>query len=61
MTASGRTICDELEELIHGSHGDSVTLEEIVHRLRERGFGMLMMVLVLPNCVPIPIPPGMST
>ena len=61
MNVSGRTICDELEELIHESHGNSVTLGDIVHRLRERGFGMLMLVLVLPNCVPIPIPPGMST
>ena len=29
--------------------------------LHERGFGLLMAVLVLPNCVPVPIPPGMST
>lgn len=61
MTISGKTICDDLEQLIHESHGDSVTLGDIVRRLRERGFGMLMLVLVLPNCVPIPIPPGIST
>ncbi len=29
--------------------------------LHEQGFALLMAVLVLPNCVPIPIPPGMST
>lgn len=61
MNVSGKTICDELEDLIHESHGDSITLGDIVHRLRERGFAMLMLVLVLPNCVPIPIPPGIST
>ena len=61
MTTSENNICQELEALLHGSPEENVTLETIVHRLRERGFGMLMMVLVLPNCVPIPIPPGMST
>lgn len=54
-------ICTEIEALIDVSHGDAITLGEIIHRLRERGFGMLMMLLVLPNCVPIPVPPGTST
>ena len=60
MTSSDNNICRELEALVQDANED-VTLNDIVHRLRERGFGMLMMVLVLPNCVPIPIPPGMST
>jgi len=55
------TICDQLESLVHESHGESVSLGELLHRLQEAGFGMLMIVLVLPNCVPIPVPPGMST
>jgi hypothetical protein len=61
MSASSRTICDELEYLTDESHGDSVSISEILHRLRERGFGMLMLFFVLPNCVPIPVPPGTST
>lgn len=32
-----------------------------MHALHERGFGLLMLVLVLPNCVPVPLPPGIST
>ncbi|MBX9455519.1 MAG: exopolysaccharide biosynthesis protein [Rhizobium sp.] len=56
-----KTICDQLEDLIHESHGESVTLRTLLHSLRESGFGMLMIVLVLPNCVPIPVPPGTST
>jgi hypothetical protein len=56
-----KTICDHLEDLIHESRGESVTLRSLLHSLRESGFGMLMIVLVLPNCVPIPVPPGMST
>jgi hypothetical protein len=38
-----------------------VSLGELMHALHERGFGLIMALLVLPNCVPIPIPPGGST
>ena len=56
-----RTICDQLEDIIHESRGEGVTLRALLHSLQESGFGMLMIVLVLPNCVPIPVPPGTST
>ena len=56
-----KTICDQLEELVHESRGEGVTLRALLHSLQESGFGMLMIVLVLPNCVPIPVPPGTST
>jgi len=56
-----KTICDHLEDLIHVSRGDTITLRSLLHSLQESGFGMLMIVLVLPNCVPIPVPPGTST
>jgi hypothetical protein len=62
MTAEQeKTISQELEDLLHARATLSIKLADIVHQLRERGFGMLMMVLVLPNCVPIPVPPGVST
>lgn len=38
-----------------------ISVEQLMTALHERGFGLLMAVLVLPNCVPVPIPPGMST
>ena len=56
-----RTISEELESLLNQQQATAISLGDIVHQLRERGFGMLMMVLVLPNCVPIPVPPGVST
>ncbi len=40
---------------------EDISIEELMQSLHERGFGLLMAVLVLPNCVPVPIPPGMST
>lgn len=54
--------CTELEVLMEdAARVETMTLGEVVHRLRERGFGLLMLFLVLPNCVPIPVPPGTST
>lgn len=43
------------------SQADKVSFGELLHSLHERGFAFLMMIFVLPNCVPVPIPPGMST
>lgn len=40
---------------------DRVTLSELLQSLHERGFGLLMLFLVLPNCIPLPSPPGVST
>jgi hypothetical protein len=52
---------DALERAIGAHEADRITLGELTHALHERGFGLLMMILVLPNCVPIPTPPGYST
>ena len=56
-----KTASEILEDAVHNQKADQVSLGELMHTLHERGFGLLMMVLVLPNCVPVPIPPGMST
>ncbi len=40
---------------------DDVSFGELITALQERGFGLLMVIFVLPNCVPIPVPPGFST
>ncbi len=52
---------DALERAVNLHTHDYVTLGELLHALHERGFGLLMLVLVLPNCVPFPLPPGLST
>ncbi|MGE0754836.1 MAG: exopolysaccharide biosynthesis protein [Alphaproteobacteria bacterium] len=54
-------ICQTLERVIHDHKEDTISLGSLVRTMHERGFALLMMILVLPNCVPIPIPPGMST
>ena len=50
---------EKMAEHYRSSH--RVTVSELLHGLRHRGFAVLMLVMVLPNCVPIPIPPGGST
>ena len=45
----------------HYRESSRVTIKHLLHGLRHRGFALLMLVLVLPNCVPVPIPPGGST
>lgn len=52
---------DVLEQTVGRHTHDDVALGELLQALQERGFGLLMVVFVLPNCVPIPVPPGVST
>jgi hypothetical protein len=39
---------------------DRVSLGDALAVLGERGFGLLLLVLTLPNAVPVPAPPGVS-
>lgn len=56
-----RATSEVLEETVGNHQADDISLGELMRVLQERGFGLLMVVLVLPNCVPIPVPPGVST
>lgn len=56
-----KSITEELEDVVRNHDGEQIEVRELTRALHEKGFGLLLMVLVLPNCVPIPIPPGMST
>lgn len=56
-----QTTSEMLEETVENHTQDDVSFGELLHALHERGFGLLMVVFVLPNCVPIPVPPGVST
>lgn len=58
---STRASSEILEEAVENYSSDNVTIEEVFYSLHERGFGLLLMILVLPNCIPIPVPPGVST
>lgn len=55
------SVCGELYQLIEEHPGEEIKVVTLVKAMHEKGFGLLMMILVLPNCIPIPIPPGGST
>lgn len=55
-------VSQTLEKMVdHYRESSRISLDDMLHGLRHRGFAVLMLVLVLPNCVPVPIPPGGST
>lgn len=46
------TISDRLDQLAEKAVGDSVSLEWIMGQLHERAFGLFLLVLALPCCIP---------
>lgn len=49
-----------LEVLKHQKESEYITLAHISESIGQRGFGFLILVFALPNCLPIPNPPGLS-
>ena len=54
------TLSDDLRGLLDHARGRALALGEIVEVLRGRGMDVLVVLLVLPFCQPIPLP-GLST
>jgi len=54
--SAARRTSDILNEIAASTHGARVTLGEIVASLGDRGFALLMVVLGLPNVLPLPPP-----
>ena len=54
------TLSDDLRGLLDHAGGRALALGEIVEVLRGRGMDVLVVILVLPFCQPIPLP-GLST
>ncbi|MFZ5861318.1 MAG: exopolysaccharide biosynthesis protein [Nitrospirota bacterium] len=53
-------LSDDLRTILDRAAGNALTLRRIVEILHGRGFDVLVIVLVLPFCQPIPLP-GLST
>lgn len=59
--AAPERISDLLERLARDATGDRVSLGEILSVLGERAFGIMMLILSLPNAVGLGTIPGLST
>ncbi len=64
MTAAGpdprRRLSEELELILREFDVEVVTLREVIGILHGRGYVLLVMLLALPFCTPVPLP-GLST
>ncbi len=59
MLSSGSSVertSDILEQLAVSSTGETITVSEIVGVLRDRAFALMLVLLGLPNCLPMPPP-----
>jgi hypothetical protein len=53
-------LSEDLRRILERAAGRSITLREIIEILHGRGFDVLVILLALPFCTPIPLP-GLST
>src|SRR5688500_1125880 len=58
--ARPRKLSDELAMILREFEVETVTLREVIALLHGRGYVLLVMLLALPFCTPIPLP-GVST
>jgi len=47
------TLSEELQSLL-STEGDSLSVAQLVERVGDRGFGLLLLVLALPSALPVP-------
>lgn len=63
MTAAGPQppkISEILESLCSGDPDEQLSVHELLHVLRVRAFGFLILLFALPNGIPAPVAPGLS-
>lgn len=50
-----------LTKVVASQEPETITIDEILEALHHRGFGLLFILLAIPNLPPIPMIPGVST
>lgn len=63
VSAADKSRYRSTSEILHdivGFHADVMTLRDLSAQLGDRGFGLMLLLLSLPNIIPLPIP-GIST
>jgi hypothetical protein len=54
LAASHRSLSESLRRVLEGANGESITVQTLMDLLRERGVGMVLVILTLPFLVPVP-------
>jgi hypothetical protein len=60
QTTAAQTLSAIFAGLGHGAPEERLTLADLRRQLGERGFGLMILVLAIPNCLPIAVVPGFS-
>ncbi|SFI21172.1 exopolysaccharide biosynthesis protein [Nitrosomonas sp. Nm34] len=61
MENKERTTSELLQLIVIQNRSEKMSVGDIKNSLRERGFGILLALAVLPICLPVPVPPGYTT
>ncbi len=60
MTQSEHRTSEVLSTLAARHEGERISLQDLLDALKDQGFGLLLLVLALPNAIPGPMIPGFS-
>ncbi len=55
-----KSIVKLLDDLLQDTQGEYITIGQLIDTLGTRGYGLLILILDLPNLIPLPLP-GLST
>lgn len=50
-----------LAQIVQGFAGERITMRDLLTALGDRSFALVLLILAVPNSLPIPSPPGLST
>ncbi|PCJ97481.1 MAG: hypothetical protein COA45_09425 [Zetaproteobacteria bacterium] len=54
------SISDTFKDLDASMTGETVSIDDLLNAVHERGFGLLLLILSIPMALPIPVPPGIN-
>jgi len=52
---------DALQGVVENHRADKISFSDLKNSLRERGFGLLMLIFAMPISLPLPLPPGFAS
>jgi len=52
---------DTLQDVVKNHKADKISFSDLNTSLKERGFGLLMLIFAIPISLPIPLPPGLTS
>lgn len=54
------SISDIFKDIDANMSGETVSIDDLLEAVHERGFGLLLLILSIPMALPVPVPPGIN-